>query len=59
MKKVIVIFLMFAFVACNSTASSEAPAVDSAACINCADSTKVESAVAPVADSTLPVLEVK
>ena len=59
MKKVIAIFVMFAFAACNGTASTEAPAVDSAACINCADSTKVESAVAPVADSTSPVLEAK
>jgi len=52
MKKVIAIFVMATLVACNGTASTEAPAVDTAAA-------KVDSTVAPVADSAAPALEVK
>lgn len=52
MKKVIAIFVMATLVACNGTASTEAPAVDTAAA-------KVDSTVASVADSAAPALEVK
>lgn len=55
MKKVIAIFVMATLVACNGTASTEAPAADTAAAK--VDSVKVEEA--PTADSTSPTLEVK
>lgn len=55
MKKVIAIFAMAALVACNGTASSEAPAVDTVAAK--VDSVKVEEVL--TADSTSPALEVK